>query len=208
MDSTMRNVGANCPTTAAAASILADLQPSTANSSSGQMQVLSYMSNVVKDFPGVNRCSCVCYLTVHSCPEECLKEWIPHRDTAGRQICELCSRQLAKVKYTHPHNHGDACHPRCKPRKQSSTTAANPTHATTPAVSRPRKRQRSESDPGKTINLTLLRIRAPRTTIIPLVKRARVQAPSVDITSLLDQTHTRRMAMLHVESTVMSRRSI
>ena len=116
-------------------------------------------------------------------------------------VC-VTSRQLAKVKYTHPHNHGDACHPRCKPRKQSSTTAANPTHATTPAVSRPRKRQRSESDPGKTINLTLLRIRAPRTTIIPLVKRARVQAPSVDITSLLDQTHTRRMAMLGEGQTV------
>jgi hypothetical protein len=63
----------------------------------------------------------------------------------------------------------------------------------------PRKRRRTESDPGQPTNLSRLRTRAPRPAIIPPAKKARVKADSVDILALLDQTHARRMALIEAE---------
>lgn len=63
----------------------------------------------------------------------------------------------------------------------------------------PRKRKRAVSDPGQLQNHSRLRIRAPRPAINSPAKKARVAVDPVDISSLLDQTHARRMALIEAE---------
>jgi hypothetical protein len=112
--------------------------------------------------------------------------------------CALCGRRLGSAK--HKHSHGYACHPRCKGMSQPPKPPATPAAATPAAAHPPRKRQRAESDPGQTQNLTRLRIRAPRPATIPAIKKARVQATPVDSSHLLDQAHARRMALIEAET--------
>jgi hypothetical protein len=126
----------------------------------------------------------------------------PRMDASGRnQLCEKCGRRLAEVKYTHPQYPGDACHPRCKPKKGAVHQSASPATSSISAVVAPRKRKRAVSDPGQPQNLSRLRTRAPRPVIIPPIEKTRVKADTIDISSLLDQTHARRMALLEAEKT-------
>ena len=64
-------------------------------------------------------------------------------DSAGKPACELCGRRLSKVKHTHKHGPGNACHPRCKPSKRTVDGGAlDSTHAA-------RSHKRARSDTGK-----------------------------------------------------------
>ena len=120
----------------------------------------------------------------------------PRVDSDGQPACELCDRRLSKVKYTHPHNLGRACHPRCKPSKRAVDDDAP---KEPPAV---RSHKRAKSDPGEKIALTATRTRPHRITAPkPLAPppKPRISKPTVDVSSLLDQAHARRMALLEAE---------
>lgn len=65
------------------------------------------------------------------------------RDAAGRQLCEICGRQLAKVKHHRPSGAGRACTPRCKPQKGGNLLASAPT------LPPPRSHKKGASNPGK-----------------------------------------------------------
>jgi hypothetical protein len=124
------------------------------------------------------------------------------RDSDGQLACEKCGRRLSTVKHHRAYGVGRACHPRCKDTSQALITtpaAAAPTSA--PTSTTPRKRQRTSSDPGEPINLSRLRTRAPRHAITPTIKKTSVKPDPVDISSLLDQTHARRMALIEAEKT-------
>lgn len=124
----------------------------------------------------------------------------PRRNVAGKQLCETCGTRLDKVKHTHPHGPGRACHPRCKPSKHAVDDAARPAVAAAPAADpRPSRKRRAASDPGEPLNLTRLCTREPPPTSIPPVKKTRVQSAPVDISLLLDQTHARRLALIASE---------
>ena len=118
-------------------------------------------------------------------------------DSANKPACELCGRRLSKVKNTRAHGVGRACHPRCKQRPEEADAAAVINVAAEP---RPSKKRRAASDPGEPLNLTRLRIRAsPIDTSPPPPKKARSVIPA-DVSSLLDQAHERRLALLAAEA--------
>ena len=123
----------------------------------------------------------------------------PRMDASGtNQLCERCNKQLHKVKHTRAHGVGRACHPRCKQRPEEADAAAVINVAAEP---RPSKKRRAASDPGEPINLTRLRIRAPPVDAsLPLQKKARSVIPA-NVSSLLNQTHERRLALLAAEAT-------
>ena len=120
-------------------------------------------------------------------------------DSAGRPACELCRRRLADVKHHRPCGVGRACAPRCKPLGAPIDGAARPAVAAPAAGPHQSRKRRATSDPGEPLNLTRLRTRAPRPATIPTVKTARVQPTPVDATLLLDQAHTRRLALTAAE---------
>jgi hypothetical protein len=115
-------------------------------------------------------------------------------DSAGKPACELCGRRLADVKHQHRHGLGHACHPRCKPRQQTSNREAAHAAAAAPATSRKR---RAASDPGESPE--------PAATQ-PLTRRVNAPEPAStskkqyntrreeQIMRLLNETHARRMA--------------
>ncbi len=86
----------------------------------GRCQTLSKLRPALIDAP-------VCALSLYAGAPESSEECSARRDAAGRQLCERCGRQPAKVKHTHPHGVGRACHPRCKPQKGGVDAAATPT---------------------------------------------------------------------------------
>jgi hypothetical protein len=129
------------------------------------------------------------------------EESTARRDSAGRLLCERCSRQLTKVKHKRPHGPGYACSPRCKPSKRGASVldpdAAAPAAAAA-AAPQP-KRRRTASDPGEPLPLQ------PRTQAI--TRRIALPAPSTQkkqrttrqdekIAQQLEETHARRMAAL------------
>ena len=121
-------------------------------------------------------------------------------DASGlNQLCELCGRRLTKVKYTHPHAPGAACHPRCKPRNRAVHADA----VKEPSAVRPLKR--AKSDPGEEIPLTATRTRPHRITApkppAPITK-PRSSKPPIDTMALLDATHARRIALLSAETKI------
>jgi hypothetical protein len=128
----------------------------------------------------------------------------PRMDASGtNQLCELCGRQLHKVKHHRPLTPGRACAPRCKPQKHVlERVEEQRSHST----ERPAKKQRrSQSDPGQpmTIASTRLRVRAPKPP--PPATKPRLVKPSinpVDPMALLEAAHARRVALLQQESTV------
>ena len=119
----------------------------------------------------------------------------PRRDTAGKQICELCGARLNRVKHHRPHGYGRACAPQCKQKKQAIDRSAAEA-AVAPPLRQSRKR-RAVSDPGE----------SPEPEASPTLTR-RIAAPKPASTSrkqyntrrekqimrLLDETHARRMA--------------
>jgi len=120
----------------------------------------------------------------------------PRQTADGHAACELCGRQLSKVKHHHRHGPGHACHPRCKLQQQTSKSEAAPVAAAAPPPKQSRKR-RAASDPGE----------SPEPTASTVLTR-RIAAPAPATTSrkqyntrreeqimrLLDETHARRMA--------------
>lgn len=63
----------------------------------------------------------------------------------GQQLCELCGARLNRVKHTHKHGPGHACHPRCKPSKRAVDGGA--LDSTHPARSHKRARPGSGQQP-------------------------------------------------------------
>lgn len=63
------------------------------------------------------------------------------RDAAGRQLCEICDRQLAKIKHTVPCGVGRKCKHGCKPRKGDS-------HSTTSQLSIPPRSHKRTQPPA------------------------------------------------------------
>lgn len=125
----------------------------------------------------------------------------PKMDASGtNQLCELCGRQLHKVKHHRPCGVGQACHPRCKGKKHPLEAVSVKRPAST---ERPNKKQRrTHSDPGPplAITSTRLRIRAPQPPPPALRPRpVKPHTPPLDIMALLDATHARRMALLEAE---------
>ena len=124
--------------------------------------------------------------------------------TFGRPACEKCGIRLSLVKHHRAHGVGRICNPRCKPLKRTrEEAAASP--AASPAVAAAtettaKKQRRVASDPGEPLNLTRLRIRAhPVDSSSPLPKKPRSSIPA-DVSSLLDQAHERRLALLAAEA--------
>jgi len=101
------------------------------------------------------------------------------------------------VKHTHKHGPGHACHPRCKRRSEEADAAAVINVAAEP---RPSKKRRAASDPGEPLNLTRLRIRAPPVDAPPPPPKKAHNIISLDVSSLLDQAHERRLALLAAET--------
>jgi hypothetical protein len=120
----------------------------------------------------------------------------PRTDGQRNQLCELCGCRLSKVKHTKPHPPGRACKHGCKQRSNEADAAG----INVAAEPRPSKKRRAASDPGEPLNLTRLRIRAPPVdTSPPPPKKARSVIPA-DVSSLLDQAHERRLALLAAEA--------
>jgi len=116
---------------------------------------------------------------------------IARRDSDGQPACELCGRRLSKVKHTHRHGPGHACHPRCKARARPSKDEAVPVAAAVASVT-PRKR-RAASDPGELPAVAASPVRSRRimpAKPAPLNKKQRADK----IMRLLEETHARRMA--------------
>ena len=67
----------------------------------------------------------------------------PARTTGNKPACELCGRELSKVKHHHPHGVGRACAPRCKPSKQAFNHDASEPQTVV------RSHKRARSDPGQ-----------------------------------------------------------
>jgi hypothetical protein len=117
--------------------------------------------------------------------------------------CTLCGKQIQAKQPDRPHGDGRA-HDKCIKRLNRAATPLRTSEVPSSAatVMPPRKRRRTVSDPGEAQNLSRLRTRAPRPTIIPPVKKAPFKADPVDIAALLDQTVARRMALIEAETRV------
>lgn len=124
----------------------------------------------------------------------------PRVDPDGQPACERCGRRLSKVKHHRPHSPGRACAPRCKGAKRLSEERAA-------SAERPTKiHRRTKSEPGQPqqqrlpVATTRLRIRAPKPP--PSATKPRLVKPTVDpvdLMTLLDVAHARRMALLEAE---------
>jgi hypothetical protein len=68
------------------------------------------------------------------------------------------------------------------------------------AVPAPKRVRRTQSDPGEPINLTHKRTRAGPPVAVPS-KKTRVRPPAVNSSTLLDQTHAQRLALLAAVAT-------
>lgn len=153
------------------------------------------MCRFVQVETSTNRCSCAC-LVLPSGALESFEELRARRDNAGRLLCELCGRQLAKVKHHRAHGSGRACTPRCKPLKRTIENDA----IKQPSAFRAPKR--AKSDPGEEIALTATRTRPHRITAPkppPPTPKPRRSEPVIDVSALLDQAHARRMALIAAE---------
>jgi hypothetical protein len=119
---------------------------------------------------------------------------------SGKQACELCGRQLGKVKHHRPHGVGRACNPRCKPQKHALTDAEE---KETPP---PRAHKRAKSDPSKSAAAAAAAAAAPAPLLPRSTRPHRVCAPKpppkqskeareAQISALLDATVARRAAL-------------
>jgi len=119
----------------------------------------------------------------------------PRQTADGHAACELCGRQLSKVKHHHRCGPGHACHPRCKQRGQPVRNQQVPVTATAPAVT-PRKR-RATSDPGELPKQPAVQALTHRVTAAEPASASKKQYNTrreEQIMRLLDETHARRMA--------------
>jgi hypothetical protein len=115
--------------------------------------------------------------------------------SSGKQACELCGRQLGKVKHHRPHGPGRACTPRCKqPQQTVKSEAASATAVAPPVTTRKR---RATSDPGESPepaapSALTRRIAAPKPAATS--RKQHNTRQEEHIMRLLDETHARRMA--------------
>lgn len=95
----------------------------------------------------------------------------PRQTTDGHLVCELCGRQLSKVKHHRAHGVGRICNPRCKPLKRAIERDV----AVQPTPVRSHKRARSDSGPSSSlvISLPLPRTKRPYESLRPTQKRER-----------------------------------
>jgi hypothetical protein len=133
------------------------------------------------------------------------------RDSAGKQICELCPARISRVKHHRPHGVGRACAPRCKPIKRhsddaqayvraDSASSSSAAASSTTVADRPEKRaRRAKSDPGEQQVQTNTRLRAR--TYAPNAPTSSAQTPHTksarsSSSSSLSLDETRRLAFL------------
>jgi hypothetical protein len=117
------------------------------------------------------------------------------RTHSGKPACELCGRQLGKVKHHRPHGLGRACAPQCKQKKQlMECKAAIAAAAAAPVATRKR---RATSDPGESpepASSQALTRRVVAPDPAPTSKKQYNTRREELIMRLLDETHARRMA--------------
>jgi hypothetical protein len=117
------------------------------------------------------------------------------RTNSGKPACELCGRQLGKVKHTHKHGPGHACHPRCKPREQTVEREAAPAAAAAAPVAT--RKRRATSDPGESPEPAATQAFAHRVIAPEPASTSKKQYNTRregQIMRLLDETHARRIA--------------
>lgn len=126
----------------------------------------------------------------------------PRVNEYGQQLCEKCGERLNRVKHHRAHGPGRACIPRCKSSKHRSADDALPT--VTVASSPAKKRCiRAQSDPGQPPMLMPTRTRPHRVSAPEPPSTPRYKKPSAtDLSSQLDATHARRMALLEEEAKI------
>jgi hypothetical protein len=120
----------------------------------------------------------------------------PRKTADGHAACELCGRQLSKVKHHRPHGPGRACAPQCKQKRPSAGNFAAAAAAVVPPT-KPSRKRRAQSDPGESpepaaSQALTRRINAPEST--PTSKKQYNTRREEQIMRLLDETHARRMA--------------
>jgi hypothetical protein len=120
----------------------------------------------------------------------------PRRDSSDKQLCERCGQRLSRVKHHRAYGVGRACHPRCHESKSEVDTGEHPISAPTVITPKEKKRRRINSDPGTSTTLTHNRLRVRASPPTQPDKKKLKQDKAAEITSLLDQTHARRMAAL------------
>jgi hypothetical protein len=126
------------------------------------------------------------------------EEWTARRDSAGRLLCERCSRQLAKVKgKLHRSGPGHICQ---KCYNQQRLPRAGKATAAAPALPQPKKR-RIVSDPGEPLPLRSRTQAITRRIAHPPPssaqhKKQRITHLDDKIGQQLKETHARRMAAL------------
>jgi hypothetical protein len=129
------------------------------------------------------------------------EEWTARRDSAGRLLCERCSRQLTKVKHHRACGPGHACHPRCKPFKRGVSVLdpdADAPAAAAVAAPQPKKR-RTASDPGEQLSQSRTQAITRRIALpAPSTQKKHQRATYQDdkIGQQLKEAHARRMAAL------------
>lgn len=135
--------------------------------------------------------SCVC---CHAAALQHFEALSARRTDSGKPACELCGRQLGKVKHHRPHGLGRACAPQCKQKKQPMECRAAIAAAVAPVATRKR---RATSDPGEspepaTSQAVTRRVIAPEPASTS--KKQYNTRREEQIMRLLDETHARRMA--------------
>jgi hypothetical protein len=121
------------------------------------------------------------------------------RPASRRYLCVECQRDTARVPKWVACSGGRKCAPRCRVRVFSATDDAAVAATAAPAAKKPR---RAKSDTGQEILLTAARTRPHRITApkpLPPTSKPRISKPTVDVSSLLDQAHARRMALIAAE---------
>ena len=199
IDHSMQDMSATTVDTSVAAAAV-DLHLPSESSSSSQSHVskrehhLTPLQLALIDAPVYALHWCTCVPLVPVCPVQPV-------DSAGKPKCALCPTRLSNCKgKLHQHKIGRICQ-RCY-NGTIRQPHADP-RSSTPARlhKRTAKRKRAVSDPGQPQNLSRLRTGAPPPTTIPPIKKTRVKADPVDFSSLLDQAHARRMALIEEEQT-------
>ena len=136
--------------------------------------------------------SCVC---CHAAALQHFEAPSARQTSSGKSACELCGRQLGKVKHHRPHGLGRACAPQCKQKKKLVEWRADIAAAAAAAVAT--RKRRATSDPGEspepaTSQALTRRVVAPEPASTS--KKQYNTRREEQIMRLLDETHARRIA--------------
>jgi len=135
--------------------------------------------------------SCACCCVAAPLP---MSAMVARTLPSGAPACEICGRQLTKVKHTHRHGPGHACHPRCKRHVQTDEHSAATASVLPPKQSRKR---RATSDPGQSPEPAASQSLTRRVTATEPSSSSKMQYNTrrgERIMRLLEETHARRMA--------------